>query len=237
MQKNDGILYLVATPIGNLADMTHRAVQILREVDVVAAEDTRHAAILFRHYGITTPCVSYYEQNEMSRSAELLKRLEQGTKVALITDAGTPTISDPGFRLVQQAVRSGIRIVPVPGASALLAALVAAGLPTDHFLFEGFLPRKKGRQKRLSFLSAFPHTIVLYESPFRLLATLTDLQQHCGEERSAVVTRELTKVFEEFRRGTLAGLISYYREHEPRGECVIVLAGSTYRGESQSDEQ
>ena len=169
-----GILYLVATPIGNLADITFRAIETLREVDLIAAEDTRHAAILLRHYEIRKPVVSYYEENEKRRSQELLDKLSAGQNIALITDAGTPLLSDPGFQLVRRAIENDIQIVPIPGASSILTALMVSGLPTDRFTFEGFLPRKKGRMTRLNELANEPRTMVFFESPHRVLETLQD---------------------------------------------------------------
>ncbi len=219
-----GILYLVATPIGNLADITFRAIETLREVDLIAAEDTRHAAILLHHYEIRKPVVSYYEENEKRRSQELLDKLSAGQNIALITDAGTPLLSDPGFQLVRKAIENDIRIVPIPGASSILTALMASGLPTDRFTFEGFLPRKKGRLTRLNELANEPRTMVFFESPHRVLETLQDFLEKFGD-RPAVCAREMTKVYEEFRRDRLSNLIKHFENHPAKGEFVIIVEG------------
>lgn len=219
-----GGLYLVATPIGNLEDITLRAIKVLKQVDLIAAEDTRHAAILLRKYAIETPLVSYYEQNEERRSRELLERLIQGQQIALISDAGTPLLSDPGYRLVQKALANDIQVVPIPGASALLAGLTASGLPVNRFVFEGFMPKKKGRQTLLKKLAEEERTVVIYESPFRLIATLKDLQINLGN-RQCVCARELTKLHEEYVRGTIAEVLEHFSQHSPRGEFVIIVAG------------
>lgn len=218
------MLYIVATPIGNLTDITLRALDILRQVNLIAAEDTRHASILLKKYAIETPLISYYEQNEERRSAELLEKLLNGTQIALITDAGTPLLSDPGYRLVQKAIANAIMVVPIPGPSAVLTALVCSGLATDRFVFEGFLPRKKGRQTRLRELASENRTIIFFESPFRVVATLEDLLQYFGERR-CVCARELTKIHEEFRRGYLSELLAHFKINKPRGEFVIIVEG------------
>lgn len=220
-----GALYVVATPIGNLEDITRRAVTILGGVDCIAAEDTRTTGVLLSHLGIRKQMVSYHSYNEQSRIAELLTRLHAGESVAVVTDAGTPAISDPAFALVRAAVAAGIRVIPIPGASAVLAALVASGLPTDRFAFEGFLPAKKGRTTRLRELAEESRTIVLYEAPHRIERTLSDLHQALGN-RSAALARELTKKFEEVRRGTLADLLDGVRHKAPKGEMVIVIQGA-----------
>jgi 16S rRNA (cytidine1402-2'-O)-methyltransferase len=218
-----GTLYLVATPIGNLADITHRALQILRDVDLIACEDTRHTRKLLQHYGIETKTVSYHEHNEQQRAAELIELLKQGSDVAVVSDAGTPAISDPGFRLVRAAADSGIVVVPLPGPSALITALVAAGLPTDEFFFGGFLPARSGaRRTRLTELRAVPGTLIFYEAPHRLAASLKDAYEVLGE-REAVVARELTKLHEEIRRGRLSELAEHYSTVEPRGEIVLLV--------------
>src|SRR5712671_2092624 len=192
-------LYLVATPIGNLEDITLRAVRVLKEVDVIACEDTRQTQKLLNHYGITTRAISYHEHNEMTRSAELVKEMQEGSSVALVTDAGMPGISDPGFRLISLAIRHHVPVVPIPGASAFLAALVASGLPTDSFRFSGFLPAKSGqRRKLLESVRESPRTQVFYEAPHRLLETLSDVSELLGEARHVVVAREVTKIHEEF---------------------------------------
>jgi 16S rRNA (cytidine1402-2'-O)-methyltransferase len=218
-----GTLYLVATPIGNLADITHRALQILRDVDLIACEDTRHTRKLLQHYGIETKTVSYHEHNEQQRAAELIELLKQGSDVAVVSDAGTPAINDPGFRLVRAAADSGIVVVPMPGPSALITALVAAGLPTDEFFFGGFLPARSGaRRTRLTELRAVPGTLIFYEAPHRLAASLKDAYEVLGE-REAVVARELTKLHEEIRRGRLSELAEHYSTVEPRGEIVLLV--------------
>jgi 16S rRNA (cytidine1402-2'-O)-methyltransferase len=221
-----GRLYLVSTPIGNLRDMTFRAVETLRAVSLVLAEDTRHSRPLLEHFEVTTPAEAYHEHNEARATPRILERLEAGDDVALISDAGTPLLSDPGERLVRAALEAGIQVVPVPGASALLAGLVASGLSTAPFTFSGFLPRRgKERQAALAALSALSHTGVIYEAPSRVASTLSELSSHGCAERTAVVARELTKQFEEIRRGTVAELAQYYAERAPRGEVVILLEG------------
>ena len=218
-----GTLYLVATPIGNLSDITHRALQVLRDVDVIACEDTRHTHKLLSHYGITTKTISYHEHNEQQRAAQLIDQLKEGQNIAIVSDAGTPSISDPGFRLVRAAIENEVAVVPVPGPSALISALVAAGLPTDEFFFAGFLPaRSNARRARLSELQSVPGTLVFYEAPHRLAATLKDAYEVLGE-RDAVVARELTKVHEEIRRGRLSELSDHYEGEEPRGEIVVLI--------------
>ena len=219
-----GTLYLVATPIGNLADITHRALQVLSDVDLIACEDTRHTHKLLNHYGINTKTISYHEHNEQQRATELIDRLKQGTNVAVVSDAGTPSISDPGFRLVRAAIENEIVVVPVPGPSALISALIAAGLPTDEFFFAGFLPsRTNARRTRLSELQSIPGTLIFYEAPHRLAATLKDAYEILGE-REAVVARELTKLHEEIRRGLLSKLATDYEEKtDIRGEIVVLI--------------
>ena len=219
-----GTLYLVATPIGNLADITHRALQILNDVDLIACEDTRHTHKLLTHYNITTKTISYYEHNEQRRTSELIERLKQGANIAVVSDAGTPSISDPGFRLVRAAIENEISIIPVPGPSALIAALIAAGLPTDEFFFAGFLPsRTNARRARLTELQGVPGTLIFYESPHRLAETLKDAYEILGE-REAVVARELTKLHEEIRRGRLSQLTADYAEKsDTRGEIVVLI--------------
>ena len=219
-----GTLYLVATPIGNLADITHRALQVLSDVDLIACEDTRHTHKLLNHYGINTKTISYHEHNEQQRATELIDRLKQGTSIAVVSDAGTPSISDPGFRLVRAAIENEIAIVPVPGPSALIAALIAAGLPTDEFFFAGFLPsRTNARRTRLNELQSVPGTLIFYEAPHRLAATLKDAYEILGE-REAVVARELTKLHEEIRRGLLSKLATDYTDKtDIRGEIVVLI--------------
>jgi 16S rRNA (cytidine1402-2'-O)-methyltransferase len=219
-----GTLYLVATPIGNLADITHRAVQVLNDVDLIACEDTRHTHKLLNHYGIDTKTISYHEHNDLQRAAELIERLKQGTNIAVVSDAGTPSISDPGFRLVRAAIENEIVIVPVPGPSALIAALIAAGLPTDEFFFAGFLPsRVSARRARLAELQSVPGTLIFYEAPHRLAETLNDAYEILGE-REAAVARELTKLHEEIRRGRLSELTAGYADQKDiRGEIVVLI--------------
>ena len=219
-----GILYIVATPIGNLADITQRAIQTLKDVDIIAAEDTRHTHKLLQHYAIDTKTISYHEHNEQQRSVELLARLLAGSDVAIVSDAGTPGINDPGFRLVRLAIENNISVVSVPGPSALVTALVASGLPTDEFFFGGFLPARSGaRRTRLVELCDVPGTLVFYEAPHRLRATLNDAAEVLGV-RQAVVARELTKLHEELRRGTLLELAKHYDEAEQaRGEVVLLI--------------
>ena len=219
-----GTLYLVATPIGNLADITHRALQVLRDVDLIACEDTRHTRKLLQHYGIDTKTISYHEHNEQQRAGELIELLKQGSDVAIVSDAGTPAISDPGFRLVRAAVENEVPIVPLPGPSALISALIAAGLPTDQFFFGGFLPaRTSARRARFDELRSVPGTLIFYEAPHRLAASLRDAHQILGE-REAVVARELTKLHEEIRRGRLSELAEHYSNVEqPRGEIVLLI--------------
>ena len=222
-----GTLYVVATPIGNLADITHRALQVLTKVDVIACEDTRHTRKLLQHYGIATKTVSYHEHNEKQRSEQLIDDLQKGSDVAVVSDAGTPAISDPGFRLVRAAIEHNITVVPVPGPSALITALVATGLPTDEFFFAGFLPSRTGaRQSRLRELVSIPATLIFYEAPHRLAGTLNDAHSILGE-REAVVARELTKLHEELRRGKLSELAEHYSREEVRGEVVLVIDRTT----------
>lgn len=218
-------LYLVATPIGNLEDITLRALRTLREVDVIACEDTRHTGRMLQHFGISKPLVSYHEHNERERALELVERMAKGASVALVSDAGTPGISDPAYRIVTAAIEQGITVVPIPGPAALVAALIASGLPTDTFLFAGFLPPKQqARRARLEELQTQRATLVLYEAPHRLRETLADAVEILGD-RQAVVARELTKLYEEFVRGTLGELVEHFAAQEPRGELVLVIAG------------
>ncbi|MDD4848043.1 MAG: 16S rRNA (cytidine(1402)-2'-O)-methyltransferase [Bacteroidales bacterium] len=224
--KNDvSKLYLVPTPIGNLEDMTYRAVRILSEVHTILAEDTRTTAKLLSHYNIQNNIVSYHQFNEHQKVDEFVQRLENGETMAVVTDAGTPGISDPGFLLARACVAAGIEIETLPGATALIPALVNSGLPCDRFYFEGFLPHKKGRQTRLQFLSQQEQTFVLYESPFRLCKTLEQLIEVCGTERRCSVARELTKMFEENFRGSLQEILAHFSNKEVKGEIVIVVAG------------
>lgn len=219
-----GRLYLVSTPIGNLKDITLRAVEVLRVVDVIAAEDTRRAGILLRHYQIATSTISYHDFNERRVTPQLVNMLLGGKNVALITDAGTPGISDPAFYLVREALARHIVVESIPGPSAFVAALVISGLPTERFVFEGFPPAKKGRRSFFRQLADEERTIVLYEAPQRLAKTMTAVLEHWGDRR-AVLARELTKLHEEVRRGTVSELLAGLAEHPVRGECVLVVAG------------
>lgn len=229
----NGALYIISTPIGNLDDISRRALGILGAVDVVAAEDTRKSGFLLDHYSIRKPLLSYHGYNERRRAPELIRRLKEGQSVAVVTDAGTPGISDPAAVVIRDAIAEGIPVIPVPGASALLAALVVSGLPTERFAFEGFLPVKKGRNTRLEQLKNEDRTIVLYESPHRLGRTLEDLFARLGDRRVAVV-REVTKKFEEIVRGSLSDVITRLRQKAARGEYVIVLEGRS--GVRDNDE-
>ena len=227
-RDNAGTLYVVATPIGNLEDITYRAVRILGEVDLVAAEDTRHSRKLFAHFGIQKPLVSYHDHNEQQRQEELVKRLQTGENIALISDAGTPCIADPGYRLIASCHAAGITVVPIPGPSALITALSAAGVSTERFAFEGYLPQKaKARADLLRHLNGEQRTLVFYETPHRLAATLADLVEIMGADRPLVVARELTKMYEEFFRGTAAEAVSRFTLEPARGELVLVLPPST----------
>tara|TARA_B100000242_G_scaffold289206_1_gene258664 strand:+ start:2060 stop:2758 length:699 start_codon:yes stop_codon:yes gene_type:complete len=223
--KSKGLLYLVSTPIGNLEDITYRAVRILSDVSLIAAEDTRHSKKLLNHYKIKTKMVSYFEHNRNIRIPFLIDNLINGLNIAVITDAGTPGISDPAYRLIRKAISAGARIESIPGPSALLTALTTSGLPTDRFLFEGFLPPKKGRNKRLTKVKDIDATIIYYESANRLKRTLNQLYEFFGD-RPAVLARELTKKFEEVKRGTLLQLFNYYSENQAKGECVILIGKS-----------
>jgi 16S rRNA (cytidine1402-2'-O)-methyltransferase len=217
-------LYLVATPIGNLEDITYRAIKILSSVDIIAAEDTRKTKILLDRYQIDRPLVSYFSYNERIRAPQLIEKLLAGMSIAVVSDAGTPGISDPAFHLVRQALDNGIPVIPVPGPSAFIAALVASGLPIDRFVFEGFLPQKKGRKRKFDQLKSESRTIIIYESPHRILKTLGEILEYLGN-RDVVVARELTKKFEEFIRGPVQEVIADLRKREPRGEFVIVISG------------
>lgn len=228
MDVKAGTLYVVGTPIGNLGDMTYRAVQVLAQVDEIAAEDTRHTGKLLQHFQVSTPQVSYHEHNRSSRLPELLRRLEQGKAIALVTDAGIPGISDPGYELVKACADANIPVVPIPGASAVTTALSASGLPTDRFVFEGFLPAKgQERSERLEALQTEQRTLVFYESPHRLRQTLADLATALGAERRITLARELTKLHEEFWRGTVEEAIAHYTAREPQGEFTLVVDGAS----------
>ncbi len=221
-----GILYIVPTPVGNMEDITLRAIRILKEADVVLAEDTRTSGILLKHFDIKTHLISHHKYNEHGTSAGIVERLKAGQTVALISDAGTPGISDPGFFLVREATRAGITVQTLPGATACIPALVSSGLPSEKFSFEGFLPQKKGRQTHLESLKEECRTMIFYESPYRLLKTLKQFAENFGGERQVSVAREISKMHEEHVRGTLDEVIAHFETTEPRGEIVIVLAGN-----------
>ena len=220
-----GILYLVPTPVGNLEDITYRALRILKEADLILAEDTRTTGILLKHFEIKNAMLSYHKFNEHQAVCSVVSRLNAGETVAVVSAAGTPGISDPGFLVAREAVKAGVEVVCLPGATAFVPALVASGLPCDRFCFEGFLPVKKGRATRLAALSSESRTLVFYESPHRLVKTLTQFVETFGPERQVAVCREISKVHEESVRGTLEEVLAHFTETEPRGEFVIVLAG------------
>ncbi len=220
-----GILYIVPTPVGNMEDMTLRAIRTLKEVDLVLAEDTRTSGVLLKHFDIRQTLLSHHKFNEHGTSASVVERLLAGQNVALISDAGTPGISDPGFFLVREAVKAGIEVQTLPGATAFVPALVSSGLPCDRFVFEGFLPQKKGRQSRIAALCQEERTMVFYESPYRVLKTLQQLAEAFGSERRAAACREISKVHEECVRGTLQELVEHFTQTEPRGEFVLIVDG------------
>ncbi len=218
-------LFLIPTPLGNLEDITLRAIRIIKEVDIILAEDTRTSRVLLNHLGIDKRMLSHHQHNEHQSTPEIVRMLKAGQSVALISDAGTPGISDPGFLLVRESLKEGIDVECLPGPTAFVPALVVSGLPCDRFIFEGFLPPKKGRQTRLKEIAEMEMTVVLYESPHKILKTLQQLIEFCGPDRLVSVSRELTKMFEETRRGTLAELVQHFTTVDPRGEFVLVLAG------------
>ncbi|MGQ9619355.1 MAG: 16S rRNA (cytidine(1402)-2'-O)-methyltransferase [Bacteroidales bacterium] len=218
-------LVLVPTPIGNLKDITFRALEVLKEVDLILAEDTRHASKLLKHYNILTPVRSHHKFNEHRKVLEICREIMEGRNIALVSDAGTPGISDPGFLLVRSCIEAGITVETLPGAVAFVPALVCSGLPCDRFCFEGFLPQKKGRLKKLETLKDEERTMIFYESPFRLTKALDEMAGVFGVGRKACVSREISKIYEEHRRGTLTELSEYYREYPPKGEIVITVAG------------
>lgn len=220
-------LYLVPTPIGNLEDITLRAIRVLKEVDGILAEDTRTSGNLLRHLEISKPMTAFHIRNEHQAVERIADRIEMGETLALVTDAGTPAISDPGFLLVRECVKRGIEVECLPGPTAFVPALVNSGLPAEKFIFEGFLPHKKGRQTKLQAIASYPYTTILYESPFRLLKTLQQLSEVCGKERQVCVSRELTKIHEENVRGTLAEVVDYFSKKDIKGEIVIVLEGAS----------
>ncbi|MEB3337833.1 MAG: 16S rRNA (cytidine(1402)-2'-O)-methyltransferase [Leptolyngbyaceae bacterium] len=222
-----GTLYIVGTPIGNLEDMTFRAVRILQTVDAIAAEDTRHTGRLLQHFQVSAPQISYHDHNRHSRLPELIERLQQGQTIALVTDAGMPGISDPGYELVKACAEAEIPVVPIPGPSAVITALSASGLPSDRFIFEGFLPTQgQARRDRLEAITQEPRTLVFYEAPHRIRQTLQDLANILGEDRQITLARELTKLHEEFWRGSLRAAIQYYSQREPQGEFTLVVGGA-----------
>lgn len=220
-------LFVVPTPVGNLEDMTFRAVKVLNEVDLILAEDTRTSGFLLKHYDIKTPMHSHHKFNEHKTVQNIVERIKTGQNVALISDAGTPAISDPGFLLVRACVEQDIEVECLPGATAFVPALVDSGLPNDRFCFEGFLPQKKGRQTKINALATETRTMIFYESPFRVLKTLTQFAEVFGPERKASVSREISKIYEETRRGTLAELVQHFTQNNPKGEFVIIVAGFT----------
>lgn len=216
-------LYLVPTPIGNLADMTFRAVEVLKSVNLILAEDTRTSGKLLKHYEIETPSTAFHAHNEHKRVEHFAQEIERGVSIALISDAGTPGISDPGFLLARECHKQGIRVEALPGPTAFVPALVASGLPCDKFYFEGFLPHKKGKQTRMEFISSLPCTVVLYESPHRIVKTLGQLAEHYGEDHQACIARELSKIHEEVRTGSLSKIKSHFEKTPPKGEFVVVI--------------
>ncbi len=225
----EGRLFIVPTPVGNLEDMTLRAIRVLKEADLVLAEDTRTTSVLLKHFEIHARLESHHKFNEHRTVETLRDRIQSGLNVALVSDAGTPGISDPGFLLIRTCVEEGIEVEALPGATAFVPALVSSGFPCDRFCFEGFLPVKKGRQTRLAELSEENRTMIFYESPYRLVKTLEQFSSVFGEDRQCCVTREISKIHEEHKRGSLAELVSWYAENEPKGEIVIILAGAGNR--------
>lgn len=221
-----GKLYIVPTPIGNLSDMTPRAVEVLSKASLILAEDTRTSATVMKHFGIATPMISHHKYNEHAAVTSIIDRLRAGEVIALVSDAGTPGVSDPGFMLSRECRRAGIDVETLPGATAFVPALVNSGLPCDRFVFEGFLPVKKGRATRMEILAADPRTFVIYESPVRLVKTLEQLVEYCGAERPASVSREISKLYETTVRGTLGELVEFFKMNQPRGEIVLVVGGN-----------
>lgn len=232
-----GILYVVPTPVGNLEDITLRAIRILKEADLILAEDTRTSSKLLKHYEIKNPMQSHHKFNEHQMVESVVNRIRSGANVALISDAGTPGISDPGFLVVRECVRAGLEVQCLPGPTAFVPALVSSGLPCDRFCFEGFLPQKKGRQTRLQALQAEERTMIFYESPYRVVKTLTQFAETFGEERQVVVCREISKIHEEAVRGTLSEVVGHFREHEPKGEIVILLAGRSTKNRGEEERE
>lgn len=220
-------LYLVPTPIGNLEDMTLRSIRVLKEVDFILAEDTRNSGKLLKHFDISTPMYSHHQHNEHKTVDGIVQRLKNGETAAVITDAGTPAISDPGFLIVRACIENGLTVDCLPGATAFVPALVNSGLPNDKFVFEGFLPKKKGRQTRLKFLAEEERTLIIYESPYKLVKTLADLKEYLGSNRSISVSREITKLHEETVRGSIAEVLAHFEAHPPKGELVIIAGGKS----------
>ena len=221
-----GKLYVVPTPVGNLEDMTFRAIKTLKEVDVILAEDTRTSSVLLKHFDIHTPMISHHKFNEHQAVDGIVARLKGGETIALISDAGTPAISDPGFLLVRACAQNGVEVQCLPGATAFVPALVNSGLPNDRFCFEGFLPVKKGRQTKFAAMAQEKRTMIVYESPYRVLKTLTQLAEVLGPDRKASVSREISKIHEETVRGTLSELVQHFTEHQPKGEFVMIIGGA-----------
>ncbi len=230
-------LYIIPTPIGNLEDMTYRAVRLLKEVDIVLAEDTRTSQVLLKHYGIERKLFSHHKYNEHQTVEFVASRIEAGESVALISDAGTPGISDPGFLLVRTCLERGLEVETLPGATAFVPALVQSGFPCDRFCFEGFLPQKKGRKKRLAALADESRTMIFYESPFRVLKALGEFAEAFGEERKVSVSRELSKKFEQTVRGTISEVIAHFEAHPPKGEFVMIVEGASSRNSAPTDDE
>lgn len=228
-----GKLYLIPTPVGNLEDITLRALRLLKEVDLILAEDTRTSAKLLKHYDISTPLLSHHKFNEHQQVERIAQRIEEGEQIALISDAGTPGISDPGFLLTRTCLERGLQTECLPGATAFVPALVNSGFPCERFCFEGFLPQKKGRQKKLNALVEEKRTMIFYESPYRIVKALEQMSETFGPERYACVAREISKMFEEFKRGTLTELITHYKKHPLKGEVVLIVAGKDYCRDNQ----
>ncbi len=229
-------LYIVPTPVGNLEDITFRALNTLKTCDMVVAEDTRTTSHIFKHFGISTPMQSHHKFNEHQTVGQISQKIKSGLNIALVSDAGTPGISDPGFLLVRQCISDGVDVECLPGATAFVPALVVSGLPNDKFYFEGFLPQKKGRKTRLEILSDLEETFVIYESPYRVVKTLSQLSEFCGTDRKVSVSREISKLFEQTVRGTLIEVAEYFTQNEPRGEFVIVVSGKSDKKNKNQDK-
>jgi 16S rRNA (cytidine1402-2'-O)-methyltransferase len=237
-EPQPGTLYVVGTPIGNLEDMTFRAVRILQNVNLIAAEDTRHTGKLLQHFEVKTPQISYHEHNRQARIPELLQYMANGQAIALVSDAGMPAVSDPGYELVTACIEAGVTVVPIPGASAAITALIASGLPTDRFVFEGFLPAKAAKRREfLESLHTESRTLIFYESPYRLQESLQDFATVWGSDRQIVLARELTKLYEEFWRGSIGEAIAHYSQREPQGEYTLVVAGNPPSQPQLTEEQ